>query len=68
MVVNPLEAKLLLSNGHPLPGDDDPLDLGRSLVYLVDLGVPHQLLHGVLRVEPVTAKHLHSISRRLDNI
>ena len=60
-----LESHFLLGDGEPLPGDDDALYLGRPLVDLVDLGVAHQLLHGVLRVEPVPTKDLYSIRGRL---
>ena len=63
-----LHAKFLFGNGHPLPGDDDTLDLGRALVDLVNLGVSHQLLYRVFTVEPVAAKHLHSVRCRLGKI
>ena len=29
--------------------------------YLVDLGIAHQLFHGILRVEPVAAEDLHGV-------
>ena len=62
-----LQTKLLFGDGHPFPGDDDSLDLSCSLVDLIDLGVPHQLLRGVLGVEPVSTKDLDSIGSRLNN-
>ena len=63
-----LESKLLLSNAQPLPGDDDPLDLSGALVDLVDLGISHQLLHGVFGVETIATKNLNSVSGRLKKI
>ena len=60
-----LKAELLLGNRHPLPGDDNPLNLCGSLVDLVDLGVSHQLLSGVLSVEPVSTEDLNRVGSRL---
>ena len=60
-----LKPEPLLGDGQPLPGDDDSLDLGGTLVDLVDLGVPHQLLHGVVAIETIASKDLHSIGGRL---
>ena len=60
-----LQSKPLFCNSQPLSGDDHPLDLSSALVYLVNLGVPHQLLHGVLRVESIPTKYLNSIRSRL---
>mmetsp|Transcript_61690 Transcript_61690/g.137455 ORF Transcript_61690/g.137455 Transcript_61690/m.137455 type:complete len:378 (+) Transcript_61690:365-1498(+) len=51
--------------GEDLARDDKALDLRCALVYLVDLGVAHQFLDGVLRVEAVAAKHLHGIGDHL---
>ena len=44
-----------------LAADDEPLNLARSLVEHVDLGVAHELLDGILFVEAVAAKYLHSV-------
>lgn len=42
--------------------DDEALDLRGTLIDLEDLGVTHQLLNGVFRVETIAAKDLHCIS------
>ena len=64
-VESDLKSKLLLGNRHPLPGDDNPLNLCGSFVDLVDLGVSHQLLRGVLSVEPVPTEDLNRVGCRL---
>ena len=60
--LSPLPSEPVLSQGHPFPADDDSLDLSCSLVDLINLGVPHQLLNRVLSVEAIASKHLDSIS------
>merc|ERR1711971_961277 len=60
-----LITKLLFCHLHPLPANDDPLDLSCSLVNLVNLGVPHQLLNWVLSVEAISSEHLDGISGTL---
>ena len=59
---NSSHSKLLFRHPDPLSGDDHPLDLSGSLVDLVNLGVSHQFLHRVVRVESVPTEYLHSIS------
>lgn len=54
---------LLLDKSHlaacqVLPGNDEALDLGGSFINLVNLGITHQLLNGVLGVETIASKHL----------
>ena len=51
---------LLLGEVEPLPADDDALDLRRAFVDLVDLGIAHQLLHRVLRVETAAPNEIHT--------
>ena len=60
--VGNLEAKSLLGNIHPLPRDNDSLDLRSSLVDLVNLGISHQFLHWVLGIESVPTEYLYSVS------
>lgn len=42
--------------------DDQPLDLRRSFVDLIDFGVAHQFLDWVVGVEAVTTVDLHGIA------
>merc|ERR1712083_443228 len=51
----------LLGDTHPFPGNDDSLDLSGALVDLVDFGIAHQLLSGVVGVEAVAAKDLDAV-------
>ena len=43
--------------------DDDTLDLSSALVDLIDLGVSHQLLNGVVAVESITTENLENENR-----
>ena len=58
---NILHSEPLFRNPQPFPGNDDPLDLSCPLINLVNLGVPHQLLHRVLGVESISSENLDSI-------
>lgn len=35
------------------------------ITHLVDLGIPHQLLHRVFAIEPIASKYLNSVSGHL---
>lgn len=56
---------LRLCHLNHVPRDDQALDLGSSFVDLVDLGVSHQLLDGVITVEAIATKDLGSTNKRI---
>src|ERR1700737_4405335 len=60
-----LRLRLFARQRTPLAGDrsrdHEPLDLGRPLPDLVDLGVAHPLLHRILANVAVATQHLHGV-------
>src|SRR5262245_3339094 len=59
------ERSISITRHQQLTSNDEPLDLGRSLVDLEQFRVAHELLDRVLLHVPVAAQDLHGVGRHL---